>query len=185
MENIALHILDIVQNAIEAGATRISIEIEKNDTNRHLRVMITDNGRGMSEEMITRALDPFYTSRTTRKVGIGLPLLKQQVEQTGGFLHIISQPHKGTTVSFGFNLEHIDCPPLGNIADVCSTLFIVNPQIDFYLHVSNGKCTFTCESKKILEIFDRLPLSQGELRQYIYSFLKENMDWLVQSKCTT
>lgn len=179
MENIALHLLDIIQNSIEAQSSHIAVEIEKDSITRQLRITVTDNGCGMSEQAIGKALDPFYTSRTTRKVGMGLPMLKQQVEQTGGFLHVISEVNKGTTVSFCFNLWHIDCPPIGNLTDIMSTLFVVNPKINFLLSVTNGVFSFTCESNQILEIFKDIPLSQQELRQYIFQFLSENMDWLI------
>jgi|YNPNPStandDraft_1061719.scaffolds.fasta_scaffold00355_6 hypothetical protein len=179
MENIALHLLDIIQNSIEAQSSHIAVEIEKDSITRQLRITVTDNGKGMSEQTINNALDPFYTSRTTRKVGMGLPLLKQQAEQTGGFLLITSELNKGTTVSFCFHLAHIDCPPIGDLADIMSTLFVVNPEINFSLCVRNGVFSFSCESKQILGIFKDLPLSQKELRQYIFQFLSENMNWLI------
>lgn len=185
MENIALFLLDIVQNSIEAQASSISIDIEKVEVNQQLRITIADNGQGISNKNIDKILNPFYTSRTTRKVGMGLPLLKQHVEQTGGYLHIISEVGRGTTVTFAFNLWHIDCPPPGNFADVLSTLIAANPQINFYACIRSEPRTFSFESKRFFEIFDGIPISQGELRQYLLSFLSENMEWLFLSNCTT
>ncbi|MCX7985361.1 MAG: ATP-binding protein [Bacteroidales bacterium] len=184
MENIALHMLDIVQNSIEANASRIYIEIEKDTTKQKLCITISDNGRGMNKEEIAKVLDPFYTSRTTRKVGMGLSLLKQQVDQTGGCLQIISEQNKGTSTKFCFNLSHIDCPPMGNFEDSISTFITVNPDIELILKVSCATKTFLFESKKFLEIFEGLPLTQSELRKYLYDFLSENMSWIYLTECT-
>lgn len=148
MKTMADHMMDIIQNSITASATLIEV-IVKEDLNVHLyTVTIRDNGRGMTKEEAANALDPFFTSRKTRKVGMGLPLLKQNAEQSGGSVSISSEPGRGTTVTATFGLHHIDRPPSGDIPGVFVLLAAANPGISFhYEHLTDqGAFSVTTES---------------------------------------
>ena len=126
MKDLSLHILDIVQNSIRAKANLIGIEIAEIPDQNQLIITITDDGTGMSAELLQRAIDPFYTSRTTRKVGLGLSLFKQNAEMTGGSFNIESEPSKGTIVTAIFGLNHIDRPVMGDLVDTL-LLLICSP----------------------------------------------------------
>jgi len=130
MEDLSLHILDIVENATSAGASRVDIEMVE-DTERDLLTLeIRDNGRGMAPEARDKALDPFYTTRTTRKVGLGLSLLAQAAEQAGGRLELTSEPARGTTVKAVFQRSHPDRKPLGDITETLRTILVGRPDLD-------------------------------------------------------
>ena len=115
MQDIAAHVMDIAQNSVRAGATRIEIEYRESRTEDSLTVVVRDNGRGMTAETLARVTDPFFTSRTTRKVGLGIPLLKQNAERTGGSFAIESREGEGTTVRAVFRLSDWDTPPAGDL----------------------------------------------------------------------
>ncbi len=136
MKDISLHVLDIVQNSISAGASFIDIGVFEDTGENSFRVRIGDNGRGMSSEVIQKVTDPYYTSRTTRRVGLGIPLLKQNAEQCEGCLIIESEQGKGTLIEAVFVHDHIDRPSLGDIAGVFVLLISANPEIRFrYAHI--------------------------------------------------
>lgn len=116
MRELALHVLDILQNTVEAGATRVTLTIHEDVPVDRLIITVTDNGRGMDAATVARVTDPFYTTRTTRHVGLGLPLYAMAAEQAGGGLRIVSQPGLGTTVEAVFQLSHPDRQPLGDMA---------------------------------------------------------------------
>ncbi len=140
MEDLSLHILDIAENAVAAGATRVLIAVNENARRDLLTLRVTDNGRGMSRPERRRALDPFYTTMRKR-TGLGLPLLAQTAEQSGGGLRLESAPGEGTRVTARFRLGHVDRPPLTKIIETMMTLFFGHPGTDFrYRHTRNGKC---------------------------------------------
>ncbi|MEW6660965.1 MAG: ATP-binding protein [Bacillota bacterium] len=116
MQELSLHVLDLLQNSAEAGANRVSLQILEDSQRDLLVIVVEDNGRGIQPEMLERVTDPFTTTRTTRKVGLGLALLKATAESCGGNLEISSQVGVGTRVLASFQLNHIDRPPLGDIA---------------------------------------------------------------------
>jgi len=136
MQDLSLHILDVVENGINAGATLIEIDISEDEANDLLQITIKDDGHGMNAEMLERAADPFVTTRTTRRVGMGLSLLKQAAKETGGDLRISSEPGKGTTVVATFQDSHIDRRPLGDMGATLTTLIMGNPDLDF-IYTSN------------------------------------------------
>ncbi len=138
MEDLSLHILDIVENAIAAGATRVLIAVNENEKRDILAFRVTDNGRGMSREERERALDPFFTTKRKR-TGLGLPLLAQTAEVCGGRVIIESVPRKGTRVMARFRFGHIDRPPLTKMAETMMMLFFGHPEVEFrYRHSRNG-----------------------------------------------
>ncbi len=130
MEDLSLHILDIVENALAASADRIEILIVEDTGRDLLSVQIADNGKGMDAQMRTKALDPFFTTRTTRRVGLGLPLLAQAARDTGGSLELTSEPGRGTRVSAVFQASHPDRKPLGDIAETLRTILAGRPELE-------------------------------------------------------
>jgi len=130
MQDLSLHILDIVENSIAASASRIKILIAEDTPGDSLSVQITDNGRGMDAEARKQALDPFFTTGSTRRVGLGLPLLAQAARESGGTLEVTSQPGRGTTVKAVFQLSHPDRKPLGDIAETLRTILAGRPELD-------------------------------------------------------
>lgn len=171
--------LDIVQNSVKAQASLIEIgvtECEKSDT---LVITITDNGCGMSEETAQRALDPFYTTRTTRKVGLGLPLFKMAAELTGGSVTIQSRPGIGTAVKAVFGLSHIDRMPLGRMCETMMTLISCNTHIDFvYTHTMRGaqlsENSFVLDTRQFREVLGDVPLNSPEVMTFIREYFAEN-----------
>jgi len=143
MEDLSLHILDIAENAVAAGATRVFIAVNENSARDLLSLRVTDNGRGMSREERQRALDPFFTTGRKR-TGLGLPLLAQTAGQTGGRLDLESAPGRGTRVAARFRLSHIDRPPLTKVPETMMTLVFGHPDVDFrYRHTRDG-LVFSC-----------------------------------------
>jgi len=130
MEDLSLHILDIVENSIAASASEIKIVIVEDTASDQLRLEISDNGNGMDEEMRKKVLDPFVTTRTTRRVGLGLPLLAQAARESGGDLTLDSAPGRGTTVIAVFQLSHPDLKPLGDIPATLGTILAGKPELD-------------------------------------------------------
>src|SRR5271169_1300249 len=131
MVELSLHILDIVENSTRAGAKRVYIDIIEDQRRYLLSIEIRDNGSGMSEDVLKKATDPFFTTKTVRNVGLGLPMLAQAAERTGGRLTMESNGEKGTRVVAEFKLSHIDRQPLGNIASTLVTLVAGNTDVDF------------------------------------------------------
>ncbi len=131
MEDLSLHILDIVENSIAAKAKHVDIRIRESVLEDRLFIEIADDGCGMEEGMVQSATDPFFTTRTTRRVGLGLPLFEHAALATGGEFRLISHPGEGTRVTAAFGLSHIDRQPLGDIGETLLTLIVGNPQIEF------------------------------------------------------
>jgi anti-sigma regulatory factor (Ser/Thr protein kinase) len=182
MTTLALHILDIVQNSIRAGASEISISIAESKFYDNLDINIEDNGSGIPLEMIDKVTDPFTTSRTTRKTGLGLPLMKQHARMTGGDLEISSKPGAGTTVKATFKHSHIDRQPIGDMAGVLIILIASNPEIDFlYKHrTDSGEYTFSTSYTK--EYLETESLCDYTLLKEIGEMIKENLSYISVSE---
>jgi anti-sigma regulatory factor (Ser/Thr protein kinase) len=175
MTTLALHILDIVQNSIRAGASEIQVYITESKASDNLEIRIEDDGSGIPDEMIDKVTDPFTTSRTTRKIGLGLPLLKQHARMTGGDLEIKSNAGMGTSVSTHFRHSHIDRQPIGDMAGVLIILIASNPEIDFlYTHkTDSGEYTFSTSTTK--EFLETDNLSDYALLKDIGEMIRENL----------
>lgn len=157
MRELSLHILDIVQNSLAANASLVIIKIFESVKRNLLRIEIQDNGCGLTQEQIQRVLDPFYTTRSTRKVGLGLSMFQAAAEQSGGHFQIQSEPGKGTLVSADFKHDDIDRAPLGDMVKTIITLVVCNPEVDFCYHhyyESNSILFDTRELKRELSISD-------------------------------
>jgi nitrogen fixation/metabolism regulation signal transduction histidine kinase len=163
MEDISLHILDVAENGIKAGADLVKITVEENTEADRLVVTIEDNGRGMDADFLARALDPFVTTRTTRKVGLGLSLFQQSAQEAGGDLTIASVPGMGTTVTAYMRHRHIDRKPLGDMVQTMLTLIEGNPDCDFvYTHISNGK-RYVLDTREIRCELEEIPMNHPEV----------------------
>lgn len=139
MEDLSLHILDVAENSIVASAGKIEIRITEDKSNDLLTIEISDDGKGMDEQTLKKALDPFFTTRKTRRVGLGLSMLAQAARESGGQMDVRSRPNKGTVVRATFRPSHPDCRPMGDVAETIQTLIVSHPEIDFvFEHRSNG-----------------------------------------------
>ena len=174
MQELSMNVLDIAQNSVAAGAplTRITLEIDHAAGWQTLTV--ADNGKGMSPELAARVTDPFCTSRTTRKVGLGLPFLKMAAELTGGGMKLESTPGKGTTVTAWFVLGHIDLAPLGDMASTVTTLMQCNPDVDFVYTLAVAGEGFCADSREFRAILDGVPLSRPEVALFIREYIVEH-----------
>ena len=176
MKEIALHILDIAENSLAAGADRVEIRIELDRADKRLRLMISDNGKGMSREMLSRTADPFFTSRTTRKVGLGIPLLRQHAEMTGGSVELRSEENKGTTVQADFDTNHPDIQPLGDIMGCWWLLASANPGTDVVLSCHADLESFEIGSQQVKEELELEELSGSELREQLKRLIINNLE---------
>lgn len=178
MKELALNILDIAENSVRAGATLTQIRLV--DTADTRTLTITDDGCGMDAATAARVTDPFCTSRTTRKVGMGLPLLKLEAEQTGGRLTVTSRAaadhpdDHGTVVEAVFHLRHIDCLPLGDVAETMVTLIQGHPDTDFRLeHRRPERPPVTLDTRELRTVLEEVPLNSYEVLQWIRDHLRE------------
>ena len=179
LEDLSHHILDIAENGVNAGAGEISVEID--DSGGRLLLSVKDNGRGMTEETVKTVVNPFYTTRTERRVGLGLPFLKQLAELCGGTFSIVSEPGRGTEVTATFLKSSIDLPPLGDVPSTLVTLFIGNPDIAWkYTHRRNGK-EFTVDSMELREALGGgNPFLEPALALGVREFIETNIEELYQ-----
>lgn len=180
MRELSLHILDALENSVEAGATRIELLIEEDLQNDILKITIKDNGRGMSEEVVKKALDPFFTTRTTRHVGLGLPLFAAAARQCNGELRIQSQPGIGTTVEVTFQHSHIDRAPLGDMATTLLAVLMSERPVDiYYKHSIDGR-TFELDTAEVRQELGTVPLSHPLVREWLEKTLREGLAALRQ-----
>lgn len=178
MRDFSLHIMDIIENGLNGGATLIGLTVVEERKNNWLRVTITDNGRGISENVLKKVLDPFYTTRITRRVGLGLSLFREASKRCDGEFSIISEEGKGTQVDATFRLDHIDLPPMGDLASTMTTLIAGNPGVDFvYAHEMEGD-TFQLDTRDIREEIDGVEISHPQVVKYIGDMIRESLDEL-------
>ena len=170
-----MNILDIAQNSVSAGAGQIDIALRADTAGKTLALTIADDGCGMDAEMAANVTDPFCTTRTTRKVGLGVPFLKMAAEMTGGALAIDSAPGKGTVVRAMFGLFHIDLMPLGDIGATVSLLVQANPDIDFSFLYSRDGEAFSFTTQEAREMLSGVPLSEPAVAVFIKDYIKEHV----------
>jgi anti-sigma regulatory factor (Ser/Thr protein kinase) len=171
VEDISLHILDIAENSIRAEATRIEITLAREVDNDLLRVEITDDGRGMDPETLAKVRDPFFTTKG-KKTGLGIPLLAQAAEQTGGKVHIDSASGKGTRVAISFTWSHVDRPAIGSMADTLLTLIAGHPDLDYvYEERENGR-VFRFDTREIKNDLGDVPINNPAALTAIRGMLK-------------
>lgn len=159
MEDLSLHILDIVENSITAGAKKIQIKIIEDIKKNLLLIEINDNGKGMDEEMLKNAYDPFFTTRTTRRVGLGIPLIAQAARESMGDINITTEKGKGTTITAIFRHNHIDRKPLGDIGKTLIVLITSNPDIDFIFEHKKNDCAYFLDTAEIKKELGDIPIN--------------------------
>ncbi|MBQ6848602.1 MAG: sensor histidine kinase [Clostridia bacterium] len=177
MKDLSLNLLDIAENSVKAGATLTQLLITEQDGVLTFRVV--DDGCGMTEEVLKGVTDPFYTTRTTRKVGLGLPLLRMAAEQTGGNMEVASR-HKdshpdnhGTEVTAVFHTDHIDCPPVGDLVATVTTLIQGHPDTDFHFVHTIGEKQVELDTRQLREILGEVSLAAFEVLQWISGYLSD------------
>lgn len=175
MKEISLHIMDIAQNSIVANATRIKVIMHLSQNDDYLLLTIEDNGKGMDEEMVKGVLSPFVTTRTTRRVGLGIPLLSAGAQSTGGDFDIKSELGKGTSVTAKYTLNHLDRPPIGDFSGTMHTLIVCNPNIDFYVEFADDEQNNKLDTAQIREVLgSEVSLDSPDVSLWI----KENLEEL-------
>ena len=176
MKELSLHILDIAKNSVKANASLIEIIIDEDIENNLLSIDINDNGCGMSREFLEKVKDPFSTTRTTRKVGMGISLFEAAANQCGGVLDISSEEGVGTKIHVTFIYDSIDRAPVGDMPGTMQTLISGSPEIDFlYRHTISGK-EFVLDTKEIRKVLGDVSLDTPEVSLWIYDFVKDGLD---------
>ena len=177
MKELSLNILDITENSVKAKATLTEILIE--ETEKTLSITITDDGVGMSADTLAAVTNPFYTTRTTRNVGLGIPLLIMSAEQTGGYVDITSKTadehngSHGTRVFAHYNKDHIDFTPLGDVVSTVVTLIMGHPDTDFlFIHRTSGG-EVSLDTRELREVLGDIPLNSYEIIEWIRENLNE------------
>ncbi|MDR0197842.1 MAG: ATP-binding protein [Oscillospiraceae bacterium] len=176
MTELSLNILDVAQNSIKAGAKLIEISVEIDNAADSLTVRIDDDGCGMSGEQLAKVTDPFFTTRGTRSVGLGVSFFKQAAEMTGGGFEITSESGKGTKVKATFVLSSIDRLPLGDMCSTVETLIVYNTGIDFVYRYRVDETEFTLSTAQMRDILGGVSLDAPDVVEYVRGFLKENTD---------
>ncbi|MDD4848022.1 MAG: ATP-binding protein [Bacteroidales bacterium] len=176
MKELSEHILDILHNSLSANATTVSLTITENREKDEYNIAIADNGKGIPPEVLQRVTDPYTTSRTTRKVGMGLPLFKMTAEQTGGTLSIESEVGKGTTVFVTMSHKNIDRPALGDIEGTLVLLASSFLDRRFIYHHITEKDTFTFDTEEIKQELDGVPMNNPQVIRFLKDMIKENLE---------
>jgi anti-sigma regulatory factor (Ser/Thr protein kinase) len=180
LKELSLHILDIAENSVNAGASTVVITVAENIKKDILTITIKDNGKGMDAETAKHVTDPFITSRTTRKVGLGLPFLKEAAEDCQGGLEIRSQLGVGTEIEVKFQRSHIDRMPLGDLQTTFLNLLIGYPKVHWIFNYQVDEKRFTLDDQPIKEILVDVPLSEPSVINYLKEEISAGIKEVVQ-----
>lgn len=181
MQELSLNVLDIAQNSIAANASIVNIDIETDTSLSLLKISVKDNGKGMSSEQVQKVTNPFFTTRTTRKVGMGIPLFKMAAEMSGGSFSIESKLGEGTVITGVFKTDNIDCIPLGDISSTVSMLITLNENINFIYTYSIDGRVFSASTDEFKQALgDGVSLAVPEISSWIEEYLRENVAALEQ-----
>lgn len=173
MRELSLNVMDVAQNSVRAEAGLVYITVNESDRDDSLSITISDDGCGMTEEQVAQVIDPFFTTRTTRKVGLGVPLFKLSAEQTGGDFSIESKVGEGTTTKASYVKSHVDMTPLGDINSTVEILIRCNPDIDFVFTHSTDKDSFTLDTRELREVLGDVSLDTPDVIDWIHQYLIE------------
>lgn len=176
MREIALHLLDIVENSVTAGASTVRINIDEDLQRDRLRLAVEDDGKGMDEVLLAIVTDPFVTSRTTRRVGLGIPLFKAAAEACNGFMKIESAVGHGTRLQVEFQHSHIDRMPLGDLAGTMLALVVGFPKVQWILDYRRGKQQFLFDSAPIVNELGDVPITEPSILAFVRQLLQEGVD---------
>ncbi len=180
MRELSLNVLDIAQNSISANASLIEIEVSQNSVEKELLIGIYDNGKGMTKEQVQSVTDPFFTTRTTRKVGLGIPLFRMAAEMTGGSFEIESEVGVGTKVRATFKTDHVDFTPIGDLTSTVVILITMNLHTDFIYKRSLDSKEFTVDTRQLKEILGDVPMNEPSIVSWLTDYIKENTNQLTE-----
>lgn len=175
MRDLSLHILDIVQNSIKANASAVKVIISEKAESKHLILEIKDNGIGMDNDLLIKVDDPFTTSRITRKIGLGIPLLKESAIKCEGEFNIFSERNIGTKVFATFLISHIDRLPIGDIGDTMITVISANPNIRFVLILKSSKGYFEIDTEEIKRQLKGVSITEFDVLQWLKEYIDEGI----------
>ncbi len=180
MRELSLNVLDIAQNSVRAEASLITIELIEDTKTNTLEISVSDNGKGMTPEQLESVRDPFFTTRTTRKVGMGIPLFRMAAEMTGGSFDIESTPGVGTKTTARFCTDHLDFTPIGDMCSTVIMLVTMNLHIDFvYVRQTDDRC-FTMDTRQLKEILGDVPLNEPSITAWLKDYITENTKQLTE-----
>ena len=182
MRELSLNIMDIAQNSVRAEAGITEISVMENTEAKTLTIEIEDDGKGMTAEQVENVTNPFFTTRTTRKVGLGVPLFKMAAEQTGGSFEIRSEVGKGTLTKAVFKTDSVDMTPLGDINSTVSILIRCNPEMEIVFTHSVDENEFRLDTRELKEVLGDVPLDNPDVMEWINSYLEENSALLFGGK---
>ena len=187
MRELALHILDVVENALEANACHVELVVVEDHTQDRLTITVRDDGRGMDAETVLKVRDPFYTTRTTRHVGLGIPLLDAAAARCAGGLDIQSTPGIGTTITATFQHSHIDRAPLGDMPGTLMGILLRDQAFDLsYIHrITTGSCqrTFELDTREIKQQLGDVPLAYPAVRRWLGEYVAQGEKGLKEKAC--
>ena len=176
MEDLSLHILDVAENSIKALAHKIEIRIQ-NHTARDLLILeIIDDGKGMDAETVEKSLDPFFSTKTTRRYGLGLPLLAESARTANGDFSIESRPGKGTRIKATFQASHIDMKPLGDMTQTLVTLIMGHPEVDILFSHHIDQAQYILDTEEIKSHLNGLSIASPEVIRFIKEHIKAGLD---------
>lgn len=182
MVELSLNILDITYNSLRAGASEVKITVRADFNSDEMEIDIADNGCGMSREMVNSVSDPFTTTRTTRKVGMGIPLFKMYAEMCGGALQIDSTQGKGTVVKATMKISHIDRPPLGDLGQTMTTLIGAKPDTEFKLDFISDGNEYIFDTAEIKKTLEGVNIEEVEILSFLKEMINENIENIIGGK---
>jgi len=176
MNELSLNILDIAQNSIAAEATLIEIDVEEDSSSDRITIRVKDNGKGMSEDFLKEVEDPFITTRTTRKIGLGISFLKEAAEMTGGFIRLESELGVGTTITAVYVMSHIDRQPIGNLTETIIILVTLNTEIDFIIRYKANGNEFIFSTLEVKELLgEDVSLNSPQIVVFLTEYVSEHI----------
>jgi len=181
MKDLSMHIMDIIQNSVRAESTMVTLDIEEDPVSDRYWIVIGDNGCGMDKQTLANVMDPFFTTRTTRKVGLGLPLLRQNAERTGGEMILRSTKGKGTELEVWFTLSHLDRPVLGDIAGTMVLLVGANPEMNFVYTHKTPKGEYVFDTREVKQILEEVSIADPQIMSHIKTLINENIKSIIVS----
>lgn len=174
MPEISLNVLDVAENSTRAQASRVEVSVAADTASDTLTIVIADDGCGMTPEQVSQVTDPFFTTRKTRRVGLGVPFFKMAAELSGGSFTIDSEPGKGTAVTAVFGLSNVDRMPLGDMTSTMHTLITMHEDTDFLYRFRVDEDAFELDTAEMREILGGVPFHEPEISAYIREYLAEN-----------
>ncbi|MCX7708495.1 MAG: ATP-binding protein [Clostridia bacterium] len=178
MRDLSLHLMDILQNSITAKASKIEVKISADQVSDDIIFTVSDNGTGMDEDFLKQVTSPFTTTRTTRKIGLGVPLFKEAAELAGGTFEIYSAKNQGTTVKATFKISHLDRLPLGDITETMVGVILSKPETQWVLQLSNKKDEFSFDSYEVIDKLGGVPITEYEVITWVKEYIDEGIKFI-------